>query len=137
MVVHERGQFHSPHLKNERTVSDRKLVPRPQRSARGTKAKKEQIEYTAPPNMPLVPVTRSMTIIAHASPEDGYPVLTDFQAKTTSHRRLLCTISLPATWDYFESIAGSSFNTDHPALVRTLQAVFYRDWASSYAWRLS
>lgn len=40
------------------------------------------------------------------------------------------------TWDYFASTAGSSFNADHPALVRTLQAVFDRDWASSYAWRL-
>jgi phospholipase D3/4 len=41
------------------------------------------------------------------------------------------------TWDYFASTAGSSFNTDHSALVRTLQSVFDRDWASSYAWRLS
>ena len=41
------------------------------------------------------------------------------------------------TWDYFASTAGSSFNDDHPALVRTLQAVFDRDWASSYAWRLT
>ena len=41
------------------------------------------------------------------------------------------------TWDYFASTAGSSFNTDHPELVRTLQAVFDRDWASSCAWRLS
>jgi len=41
------------------------------------------------------------------------------------------------TWDYFASTAGSSFNTDHPALLQTLQAVFDRDWASSYAWRLS
>jgi len=40
------------------------------------------------------------------------------------------------TWDYFASTAGSSFNADHTALVRTLQAVFDRDWASSYAWRL-
>ena len=41
------------------------------------------------------------------------------------------------TWDYFASTAGSSFNADHPALVHTLQAVFDRDWASSYAWRLT
>jgi phospholipase D3/4 len=41
------------------------------------------------------------------------------------------------TWDYFASTAGSSFNTDHSALVRTLQSVFDRDWASSYAWRLN
>ncbi len=40
------------------------------------------------------------------------------------------------TWDYFASTAGSSFNTDHPGLVRSLQAVFDRDWVSSYAFRL-
>jgi hypothetical protein len=32
---------------------------------------------------------------------------------------------------------GTSFNADHPALVPTLQAVFDRDRASSYAWRLT
>lgn len=41
------------------------------------------------------------------------------------------------TWDYFSSTAGSSFNADHSGLVRTLQAVFDRDWASSYAYRLT
>jgi phospholipase D3/4 len=40
------------------------------------------------------------------------------------------------TWDYFASTAGASFNADHPSLVRSLQAVFDRDWASSYAFRL-
>lgn len=41
------------------------------------------------------------------------------------------------SWDCFASTAGSSLNTDHPALVRTLQAVLDRDWASRYAWRLT
>lgn len=41
------------------------------------------------------------------------------------------------TWDYFASTAGSSINTDHPALVRALQEVFDRDWGSSYAYRLA
>ncbi len=40
------------------------------------------------------------------------------------------------TWDYFTSTAGSSFNTDHAGLVSTLQQVFDRDWASSYAYQL-
>jgi phospholipase D3/4 len=41
------------------------------------------------------------------------------------------------TWDYFASTAGSSLNANHPTLVCTLQTVFDRDWASSYAWRLT
>jgi phospholipase D3/4 len=40
------------------------------------------------------------------------------------------------TWDYFASTAGSSLNSNHPSLIRTLQAVFDRDWASSYASRV-
>ena len=35
------------------------------------------------------------------------------------------------TWDYLASTAGSSFNADYPALVRSLQAVFDRDSALS------
>lgn len=41
------------------------------------------------------------------------------------------------TWDYFTATAGSSFNADHPTLVRTLQEVFNRDWASTYAYRFT
>lgn len=41
------------------------------------------------------------------------------------------------TWDYFASTAGSSFNANHPTLVRALQSVFDRDWASSYAYRIT
>jgi hypothetical protein len=31
----------------------------------------------------------------------------------------------------------TKYIADHTALIRTLQAVFDRDWASSYAWRLT
>jgi len=41
------------------------------------------------------------------------------------------------TWEYFSCTAGSSLNADHPGLVHSLQSVFDRDWASSYAWRLA
>lgn len=41
------------------------------------------------------------------------------------------------TWDYFTATAGCSFNADHTGLVRALQAVFDRDWASPYAYRFS
>lgn len=37
------------------------------------------------------------------------------------------------TWDYFAGTAGSSFKSDHPRLVSTLQAIFDRDWNSPYA----
>jgi phospholipase D3/4 len=37
------------------------------------------------------------------------------------------------TYDYFGSTAGASFNTDDPGLVKKLQQVFDRDWASPYA----
>lgn len=40
------------------------------------------------------------------------------------------------TWDYFSSTAGASFNADHRSLVTALQAVFDRDWCSSYARRV-
>ena len=70
-----------------------------------------------------------------------FPVLTksilmaNFDDIVTDRRINIGTSNM--TWDYFASTAGSSFNDDHPALVRTLQAVFDRDWASSYAWRLT
>ena len=36
------------------------------------------------------------------------------------------------TWDYFNGTAGTSFNTDHRALVLKLQEIFDRDWNSQY-----
>lgn len=87
MIAHGRNEFREPDWNDERSVSDGKRLPptsklRP--ASGGKNAKKPSLPYSAPPKLPLNPVTRPMTIIAHASPENGYPVLTDFLAKTTS-----------------------------------------------------
>ena len=37
------------------------------------------------------------------------------------------------TWDYFNGTAGTSFNATQPSLVKQLQKIFDRDWASYYA----
>jgi phospholipase D3/4 len=38
------------------------------------------------------------------------------------------------TWDYFTNTAGTSFNSNHPGLVKKLQEIFDRDWESEYAY---
>lgn len=40
------------------------------------------------------------------------------------------------SWDYFATVSGTSFNSDHAGLVRGLQAIFDRDWSSGYAYPL-
>ena len=40
------------------------------------------------------------------------------------------------SWSYFATVSGTSFNTDHPALVQQLQAIFDRDWHSRCAYPL-
>ena len=36
-------------------------------------------------------------------------------------------------WGYFYTTAGTSFNSDHPVLRKSLQSAFDRDWDSPYA----
>jgi phospholipase D3/4 len=38
------------------------------------------------------------------------------------------------TWDYFFTSAGTSFNSNHPDLVKKVQEIFNRDWKSEYAY---
>lgn len=85
VVSHGRKEYAEPDWPYERKVSDGSLVPKtPNKplNSNGTKAKKPQLKYTAPAGFPLAQVTRNMTIIASASPDAGYPVLTEFLAAT-------------------------------------------------------
>jgi phospholipase D-like protein len=88
VVSHGRNEFQEPDWPLERRVSDGTLIPKAQKNPlnrRGTNAPKRQIKYTAPIGAQLVPVTRKMTIVAIASPDDGYPMLIDFLAGTKKH----------------------------------------------------
>jgi len=49
-------------------------------NVQGKAVAKTSIKYAAPAGRPLDPVTRRMTIVASVSPDDGYPVLTEFLA---------------------------------------------------------
>lgn len=40
------------------------------------------------------------------------------------------------TWNYFATVSGTSFNSDHAGLRQQLQALFDRDWHSRYAYPL-
>lgn len=87
VVAHGRSENNEPTWKFERSLPDGKLLsqaPMPQHSSLRQMSKKPQIPYSAPPQ-PLAAATRNMTIIAHASPDDGFPVLTDFLAQTRNH----------------------------------------------------
>jgi hypothetical protein len=85
VVSHGRKEFAEPDWPFERNVSDGSLVPKTKRTplnSKGTTQKKPEIDYSGPPGVQLAPVTRNMTIIANASPDAGYPVLTKFLAET-------------------------------------------------------
>jgi phosphatidylserine/phosphatidylglycerophosphate/cardiolipin synthase-like enzyme len=86
VVAHGRGEIQEPNWKYERAVPSGQLLsktPPPKSASSKQISSKPQIPYT-PAAQQLAPVTRNMTIIAHASPDDGYPVLTDFLAQTKS-----------------------------------------------------
>lgn len=87
VVAHGRSENKEPIWKFERSLPDGKLLsqaPQPQHVSLQQMSKKPQLKYSAPPQ-PLAAATRNMTIIAHASPDDGFPVLTDFLAQTKNH----------------------------------------------------
>jgi phospholipase D3/4 len=61
----------------------------------------------------------------------GYTRVNHTKYIVTDRRANIGTSNM--TWDYFYNTAGSSLNTDQPALVQKLQEIFDRDWGSDYA----
>lgn len=87
VVSHGRNENNEPDWPYERKVSDGTPVPKAQKkplNRKGTTTKKPELSYSPPPGKTLSSVTRNMTVIACASPDDGYPVLTGFLAGTRS-----------------------------------------------------
>ena len=85
-MAHGRNEFKEPDWKLERSVPSGRLVsaaPKPQNASLTQISKKPEVDYT-PAAPPLAAVSRNMTIIAHAIPDDGFPVLTDFLSQTQS-----------------------------------------------------
>ena len=86
VTSHGRAEHQEPTWKYERdvatgaTLSAAKKISHP---ALVTQGKKPEIPYS-PAATPLDPVTETMTVIAHASPDAGWPVLRDFLSQTQS-----------------------------------------------------
>ncbi|HWE75630.1 MAG TPA: phospholipase D-like domain-containing protein [Stellaceae bacterium] len=126
VVAHGRSEYNEPDWSYERRVSDGALVPKTAKkplNRHDTTAPKSEITYEAPAGVPLVPVTRRMTITASASPDDGYPVLTDFLAGTRS--RLTIAMYDFTSGDLLDAVSkaikGKSFEMvlDHPPVNQT------------------
>lgn len=86
-IAHMRGVPHVPVAKDERRVSDGKRLSsiKPGRHpVLASEAKKPYLPYAPPPRTPLTAVTRPMTILACASPDAGFTVLSDFLSATRS-----------------------------------------------------
>jgi PLD-like domain len=87
-VVHTRDEFKEPDWPLERSAKTGRLLPKvvsKPLTSKGTTAAKPSLEYSAPKGVSLTPVTRKMTMTVCVSPDDGYPVLTQFLAQTKKH----------------------------------------------------
>ena len=87
-VAHARNEFKEPEWPLERSAKTGRLLPKvvsKPLTSKGTTAAKPSLKYSAPKGVSLTAVTRKMTLTVCASPDDGYPVLTQFLAQTKTH----------------------------------------------------
>ncbi len=77
--AHGRNEFKEPQWKGEKSVRTGKDLKPPVVSANiaSVKPAKKEIDYT-PASEPLTKLTTTTTIIAYATPDDGFTVLADF-----------------------------------------------------------
>jgi hypothetical protein len=88
-AAHMRLQYREPEWPDERSVKTGEKVSKGEAASKlhatvAAGAKKPQVHYTPPTDAPLHPVTVKTTIVACASPDDGYGVLADFLAGVRS-----------------------------------------------------
>jgi len=87
VVTHGRREFVEPQWKFERNAQTGRLLSQaaaPAHPALARKNGKQQIKYTAPPNVPLKAVTGKMTVTPLVSPDTGWPGLSAFLKGTQS-----------------------------------------------------
>jgi hypothetical protein len=88
-AAHMRNEYREPVWPDERTLKTGARVSKTEAAAKlrdtlADAAKKPQIPYAPPDDAPLDAVTLTTTIVACASPDDGYGVLADFLAGVDS-----------------------------------------------------
>jgi phosphatidylserine/phosphatidylglycerophosphate/cardiolipin synthase-like enzyme len=79
--AYARPEDAEPSWEYERELPSGQLLskkPAPQHPAIKATSTKEPVHYTPPPNVPLVPVTDTMTLTAHVSPDAGLATLEKF-----------------------------------------------------------
>jgi hypothetical protein len=81
--THGRNEFKEPQWKGEKSVHTGKVLKPPAVSANiaSVKPAKKEINYT-PATEPLTKLTTTTTIVAYATPDDGFTVLADFLKQT-------------------------------------------------------
>jgi len=79
-----RPELELPTFPFERDISGQSLAPLAAAVAAFRKPAKQQLRYVPPAGAPLRAVTDEMTIVCHASPDAGWPMLKDFLSGTTS-----------------------------------------------------
>lgn len=86
--AHGRAEYNEPEWQYERNVPNGELTNKPKSALKGSSAShlsKPQLRYTSPTNAKLTKFTGTTTIIACASPDDGFDLLKTFLSQTKTN----------------------------------------------------
>ena len=73
-----------PHFSNETTLDGTQPAAAASAHAQLAKVAKPELPYSAPPGVPLTPITAQTTLLLSASPDTGWAVLKQFLGDTTT-----------------------------------------------------